>query len=409
MPEFTYKGQREDGTPVTGTVTAPDRFAVYEFAREKKQIVFEVEETSQKSFTRFFNIQSFLHIFSRVKVDELTLFTRNLASMLNAGLALSRALSVLERQTKNPKMAKVTTSLRTQVDSGKQFHETLEGFPNVFSKLFVAMAKAGEESGRLPSALFTLNTQLERASNLQKKIRGAMIYPIIILVVMSTIGVLMMIYVVPTITVTFKSLSVELPLSTRILIGISDFLTQSAALAFWGLVLGVASLIYIGRTKAGKYGIHALLIRFPIIGTIVKETNAARTGRTLSSLLSSGVDVVNALKITEEVLQNVHYKKVLREAALKVEKGDAMSGVFIAHDTLYPVLVGEMMAVGEETGDISKMLLEIADFYEKEVEMKTKDLSTIMEPLLMVFIGGIVGFFAFAMIAPIYSVSDSIG
>jgi type IV pilus assembly protein PilC len=170
----------------------------------------------------------------------------------------------------------------------------------------------------------------------------------------------------------------------------------------------VLGFVYFLRTKVGKYASSWIIVRLPVIGTLAKETNSARTARTLSSLLNSGVDVIQSVEITEEVLQNVFYKKILRDARDRVEKGTPLSETFIERKDLYPILVGEMILVGEETGQIAGMLGELAEFYENEVERKTKDLSTIIEPLLMVVIGGTVGFFALALIAPIYSISDGL-
>jgi len=409
MPTFTYKGEAEDGSPVTMTVEAADRFAVYDIARENGHTVSKVSGSKRGFSLSSFNMEKINYFLSRVKIDELTIFTRNLSSMLSAGLPLSRALSVLERQNKNAKLKIIVRDVRERINKGDQFHEALKKFPKVFSKLYIAMIRAGEESGGLAESLKVLSVQLEQASSLQKKIKGAMIYPIIIIIIMTGIGLLMMIYVMPTITATFLNLNIELPLMTRVLIGASQFLNAHVIVTLLGAVGFVAGFIYLLRTRIGKRVSNFLVVRLPVIGTIVKEANSARATRTLSSLLSSGVDVIDALKITEDVVQNVYFKEVITEATVKVEKGEPLSGVFIAHDNLYPSLVGEMVLVGEETGEISGMLKGVAEFYENEVSLKTKDLSTIIEPLLMVFIGGAVGFFALAMIVPIYSISDSIG
>lgn len=407
--QFIYTGTTADGVAVSKTVEAADRFAVYEIARQEGNTVTEVKEVSRFSLSGLFNFERLNVLLSRVKIDELTIFTRNLSSMLVAGLPLSRCLSVLERQSKNPRLQSITKKVQERITAGDQLFEALRDFPDTFSDLYVSMVRAGEESGNLAGSLKTLSEQIERTSNLQKKIKGAMIYPTIVLCIMAIIGVLMMIYVMPTITETFRKLQVDLPLATEILIAVSDFMSQNVLLTL-GLMLGtIMGFVYFLRTHIGKVVVHYIVVRLPVIGTLVKEVNAARTARTLSSLLSSGVDVINAIKITEDVVQNIYYKKVIAEAAVEVEKGGPLSGAFTKHEELYPILVGEMILVGEETGQISQMLIEVANFYESEVELKTKDLSTIVEPLLMVVIGATVGFFALAMIAPIYSVSDSIG
>lgn len=408
MEKFTYTGETREGESVSMTVEAADKYAVYEIARSSGHTVTSVVPASRFSLEKLMNMEKINFFLSRVKADELVMMTRNLSSMLKAGLPLSRALSVIERQSKNQRVKGTMKELRESISKGDPFHEGLKRFPETFSPLYIAMVRAGEESGGLVETLKTIATQLERSSSLRKKVKGAMIYPSIVISVMVILGVLMMIYVVPTLTSTFVKLNIELPLSTRIIIGLSNFFSNHGLIAATGLIASIFGIIAFARTRIGKRVLHIVYVNLPVIGILVKQTNAAYTTRTLSSLLASGVDVIGAIKITEDVLQNVYYKDILKEAAVRVEKGSPLSETFIAHEKLYPILVGEMILVGEETGQISQMLTEVADFYETEVEQKTKDLSTIIEPILMVVIGGAVGFFALAMISPIYSISDSI-
>jgi type IV pilus assembly protein PilC len=409
MPKFTYTGEDSDGNEVTNSVTAEDRFGVYAEARNAGHTVTSIEELSKFNLSRSLNVEKINYFLSRVKTDELIMVTRNLGSMLNAGLTVTRALSVIQRQTTNPRMQGVCKKIIDRINQGDAFYETLSEFPEVFDDLYVAMIKAGEESGNLAGSLQTLAIQMERSNNLIKKIKGAMIYPSIVIIVMVVIAILMMIYVMPQITSVFEGIDQELPPTTKFLIAASDFMVNYTLIVILGLVAIIGGFIYFLRTKWGKIASSWLVTRLPVIGVMAKETNAARTARTLSSLLDSGVDVLQSIEITEEVLQNVFYKEILAEASIRVEKGTALSEIFVERKDLYPVLVGEMILVGEETGQIAGMLGELAIFYETEVERKTKDLSTIIEPLLMVVIGGGVGFFALALIAPIYSISDGIG
>jgi type IV pilus assembly protein PilC len=408
MPKFRYIGQTATGETIERTVEATDRFAVYEIAREEGNTVTSIIEGKKFSLDKFIDVEKLEYYISRVKEDEKVMMTRNLSSMLLAGLPLSRALSVLERQSKNPRLKGILKSVQASITKGDPFNQALSQFPREFDDLYVAMVKAGEESGGMADALRILSVQMERASQLKKKIKGAMIYPAIVLSVMVIIGIVMMIYVMPSITSTFKSLGSELPPTTEALIATSEFMNEHTALTLGGMAAVIFGFIYFLRTAIGKRIFSWLVTRLPVIGNIAKEANAARTARTLSSLLSSGVDVLRALSITRDVVQNYYYKEIIAEAAMQVEKGTALSETFVKRKDLYPILVGEMIAVGEETGQISNMLQELAEFYETEVEHKTKDLSTIIEPLLMVVIGGTVGFFALAMIAPIYSIADSI-
>lgn len=409
MPIFTYIGTDKNGKTVKETVTADDRFAVYDIARTNGHAVDGVKAKVNFSLGSVFDIKKIELWTSRVKQDELVMITRNLGSMLDAGLPLARALSVIERQSKNAKLKLIVTNVIDEINKGEPFHAAIGKYPKVFSNLYVAMVRAGEESGGMSAALQTLSVQMQRSSSLKKKIKGAMIYPAIVITILVIIGILMMIYVMPSITGTFKSLGTDLPTTTTILIATSDFMVAHTLVVLVGLVSAVVGFIYFLRTKAGNIASSWIIPKLPVIGTMAKETNAARTARTISSLLAAGVDVIRTLEITQDVVQNYYYRKIIAEAAKRVEKGSPLSEVFVERDDLYPILVGEMILVGEETGKIASMLQELASFYENEVEQKTKDLSTIIEPLLMVVIGGTVGFFALAMIAPIYSISDSIG
>jgi type IV pilus assembly protein PilC len=408
MAKFVYEGEDGTGKKVRETVNADDRYAVYEIARTNGHTVSSVIEAKGLHIGGGFDMERINAWLGKVKQDELVMVTRNLGSMLDAGLTVTRALSVIERQSKNAKLKATIRDIVDRINKGSQFFEALQAHPKVFDDLYTAMIKAGEEAGNLAESLRTLAIQMERSTNLKKKIKGAMIYPSIVIIVMVIIGILMMIFVLPSITGIFKQMGTELPATTKFLIATSDFLVANTIVALLAIVAFVIGMLYALRSKLGKVATSWLVTRLPVIGTMAKETNAARTARTLSSLLNSGVDVIQSLEITEEVVQNVFYRRIIREARNKVEKGTALSEVFIERSDLYPILVGEMILVGEETGAISKMLSELAQFYETEVERKTKDLSTIIEPLLMVVIGTGVGFFALALIAPIYSIGDSI-
>ena len=404
MPRYHYKAKNKEGEMYEGTAAVSDKFALYTQIREEGGEMIEVTEVGTSSFS----IARFNEMFGTVKDYEKVVFTRNLGAMIEAGLSLSRALSVLERQTKNQKFKSVLSELNNDIRKGGNFHTALKRFPKVFSPLFSSMVHAGEESGKLADALKIIGAQLERSYTLKKKIKGALMYPSIIVIAMIIIGILMLIYVVPTLSQTFEELGAELPKSTQSIIAASHFLTERTLIALIiPLVLGFLFYFSI-RTTGGRRIKDYAVLHIPIIGALVKEVQSARTTRTLSSLLSSGVAIVTAISITRDVMQNTYYRDVLERAQNDVQKGTPLSGSFTENEHLYPILVGEMILVGEETGKLPEMLLRVAEFYESEVEQKTKDMSTIIEPFLMVFIGIGVGFFALSMIAPIYSLSESI-
>ena len=404
MTQFTYKAVRGNGEHFSGTIEASDRFDVYAQVRKEGATVLSVSEAGK----RMFSMDALNARISRIKESEKIVLTRNLSAMLAAGLPLSRALSVAERQSKNQKLRGVLHSVAEDLQRGLEFSASLTKHTKVFSPLMVAMVKAGEESGTLGATLGTIAEQNDRSYQLKKKIHGALIYPTIVVIALVIVGILMLIFIVPTLTATFTELGVELPASTQMIISTSQFLTEHTIVALLIIVAVVAGFISLARTTSGKRILDTVFLRLPIIGGLVRETNAARTGRTLSALLSSGVNVMQSIDITAEVLQNGKYKAVMVEAREAVTRGEPMSRVLEKHGNLYPALVCELVAVGEETGKLPDMLLEVAKFYENEVEQKTKNMSTIVEPVLMLLVGGVVGFFAVSMITPIYSITSNI-
>ncbi len=405
MTRFNYKTQNNTGKIETGVIEATDKFSLAAQFKNEGKIVISLSEFKQKDYLKLEVLNEML---SRIKLQDKIIFARNLSAMINAGLSLSRALGVLERQSTNLKFKKVLQSLTYNISKGKSLSDGMKEFPKVFPPLFVSMVGAGEESGNLADSLLIVGNQLEKTYLLKKKIKGAMIYPAIVISAMIIIAILMFIFVVPTLSETFKSMNVELPMSTTIIIGISEFLANHGILALLIAVIVVTVLVILIRTPKGKRYGELTLLHLPIFSKLVKESNSARTARTLSSLLSAGVDVVEAISITKSVVQNSFYKDVLTAAGENVQKGIALSAIFMENSNLYPVLVGEMIEVGEETGKLSDMLLRVAEFYENEVDTATRDLSTIIEPILMVVIGAGVGFFAVSMITPMYSIMSGI-
>lgn len=402
--KFKYKIQDKNNEIIEGIMESTDRFSLAREFREKGQVPISVEEFDNKGGLSIFK----KNIFARIKLSEKITFTNNLSGMLSAGLSLNRALLILEKQSTNPTFTNILHNLVEDINKGNTLSEAMKKYPKVFSGVFIPMVHAGEESGSLPKTLTEVGLNLKKSYDLNKKIKGAMTYPTIILCAMIIIGIFMMIYIVPTLTTTFKDIGSELPASTKFVIWLSDTISQHILLFLLVLIVFVVGIIFISKIKIVHRWINRGVLYLPVIGNIVKEVNTARTARTLSSLLLAGVNISNALSITEEVLQNVHYKELVKKAINAVEKGMVLSVIFKENTFLYPVMMGEMVEVGEETGNLSKMLLDIANFYEAEVDAKTKDLSTIVEPLLMLMIGGAVGFFAVSMITPMYTVMNDI-
>ncbi len=371
--------------------------------REQGYIPTLVEEKNEKS-----RAVRFLSGFGIVSAADKIMFAKNLSVMLSAGLPLTRALEILSRQTNNRFFSRTIISLMNDIQKGDFLSSAMKKFPKTFPRIFVAMVKTGEESGQLSESLSLAGLQLEKDYTLMKKVKGAMAYPAIILIAMVLIGVFMFIYVVPTLVATFKELNVDLPLSTKVIIFISDSIVKHTYFFLFFLLAVVFSAGWFLRTEKGKIFLGNVFLKTPVISPIVKKINSARTSRTLATLISSGVNVVEALTVTRDMFQNNKYKEVLTRAISDVQKGVPISNSFKNAVKIYPVLLGEMMAVGEETGKISEMLEKIAVFYEEEVADATKNMATVIEPILMIFIGAAVGFFALSMIKPMYSMMNGI-
>lgn len=403
MPLYKYKFLK-NGEEFEETRDYSDKAAIYSVVRSMGGSIISVEEI-KKSFSS----QFFLSFRKGIKMAELIAFAKNLAVMMDAGLSVSRSLSVLQKQTKNKGMLSMLDSIIQSVNAGETLSKSMESRRDIFSDLFISMVRAGEDSGKLSYSLRIVADQLEKASNLSRKIKSAMIYPSVIISIMIIIGIVLMVYMVPTLTETFKGLNIELPLPTRIIIAISDFMRANIFLVLGSLLVVIFAIIATFKTQKGKKIIDWITLHTPMIKNLTKEINAARTARTLSSLISSGVDIVAALGITSSVVQNHYFKNILDKAEKQVEVGEPLSvSISSAKTNLYPVFVSEMLSVGEETGKMTDMLDNIASYYEAEVDQKTKDLSTIIEPFLMVLIGVAVGIFAIAMMLPTYSLVDAI-
>lgn len=403
---FKYKAIDGKGNRVGGMRESQSKFNLYNEIKDEGGMLVSAEEIGQGRFKKnFFKIFSFL---GGISVAQKIAFAKNLSAMIKAGLSLSRALSVIERQSSNQRFKSIVENINLEIKKGKTLSEALSNYPNIFSSLFISMAKAGEESGSLSKALSNVTIQMEKTYRLQNKIKGALIYPAVIVAVMIIVGILMFIFVIPGITATFKELNTELPASTKFIIFISDFLSTHWFAAILIVLAFISGIYFSLKTASGKRISNYAVMRLPVIGDLVKESNSARVARTLSSLLSAGVPVAQAIIITKDIVSNYYYKQVLEEASKVVEKGENISSVFLKNPDLYPTFVGEMMSVGEETGNMADMLEEVAVFYELDVDERTKDVSTIIEPILMVIIGIVVGFFALSMVAPIYSVMDNI-
>jgi type IV pilus assembly protein PilC len=399
VPLFEYVAKNFKGIPKIGELEAANEHDLAKLLREQGYILIS---TKQQSEEKGIKMGFSLPFFKGVSLTEKLMFTRNLQVMVSAGISLPHALKVLALQAKSKKFKKAILEISDEVAEGTNFSDALTKFPNFFSELFCNMVKVGEESGTLENVLGVLIRQMEKDHELKSKIKGAMMYPMVIVAAMSGIGILMLIIIVPKITQTFIELGVELPITTRIVIGFADFLIN-----FWYLLPAIILMIFVffqsaARTRFGKKIINSFSLRIPVVSSLVRKTNAAYTVRTLGSLISAGVPIVRSLELVAGSLNNIYYKDAILDIAEQVKKGAKLFESFKKYDKIYSPLVIQMLEVGEETGKTSDMLQKLAEFFEEEVSNTSKNLSTIIEPVMMIIIGAVVGFFVISMIQPMY-------
>ena len=339
-----------------------------------------------------------------VSLTDKLMATRNLQVMIAAGVSLPRALEILSAQAKSKYFKKILVDIKDEIIKGTAFSVALKKYPRIFPEIYHSMIQVGEKTGKMEEILNILTLQLERVYELRSKIRGAMVYPAVIVAAMLIIGVIMLVKVVPQLSKTFQELEINLPPMTLFVVGLGDFLAHR-----WYLVIAILSLLIFGmaallRNKVGKRYFDAWLLKIPVLSGLIKKINCAYTSLTLSALIQGGVPIVTALGISAGAVTNTYFKEALKDAAKRVQEGERLSKSMSKFPNLYSNLFLQMLRVGEETGETSSMLAKLADFFEDQVNNVTKNLSSIIEPVLLLFIGVVVAFFAVAMVQPIYSI-----
>jgi type IV pilus assembly protein PilC len=402
MATFTYIAVNKDGSRESATIEANSLLMAGHLLKEQGLVPLELEERHDN------RLLTWLKNATSVPLKEKIVFIENLHLMIKAGIPVPRGLRIITKQSRNRKFKAVLDQMANSVEAGKSLNEALADYPKIFSHIFVSMVKVGEMGGDLEQSLEYLSTQLEREHDLKTKTKGAMMYPAVIVSAMIIIGILLAIFVLPKLTATFKEFNTQLPLTTRIVVGFTDFTSAHPVIILVVLVAVVAAAVAGLKTTAGKRGFNWFLLHMPVINPIVKKINLARFSRILSSMMKSGISVVEGLQVTAEAMDNVYYKEVLMETASNVKLGKPLTQALAAHDKLFPVIVTQMLEVGEETGNIESILQQLAESFEAEIDNTMKNLSSIIEPLLLLIIGGVVGFLALALISPIYSIGQNI-
>ncbi len=353
-------------------------------------------------------IDNYLLRFSRISPKEKLFFLQYFSIMIRAGLSLSLILKTLAKQTSNKRFSMIIDDIRVRVEKGRSLAESFRVYNNIFGELFINMIESGETSGNLEESLNQLYKQTKKKNELISKVKGALTYPVFILLVMIIVGIVMMVKVVPKLTGMLEKFDAELPLATRILISISDFITNNGLFLLLVFVILIIFAYFLLRTYKGKRCFQYLILKLPIISSINKKINLARFSRTLSSLLKSDILITRSFRITSNVISNLYYKEAINNMADRVEKGYKINTIIAKYPALFPPVVNEVVAVGEKTGELNDMLLELADFYEYEVDNIMENLPSIIEPILILILGVGVGGLAIAIILPMYSLTATI-
>lgn len=403
--EFLYTATNREGKTIHGTMEAVDKSTALKSLHNQGMRPLVVKLVSKKS-----NIRRRFGFGKHVSLKELVIFTRQLSTMISAGVPINRSLATLQNQADGAYFKQVITGISKNVQAGNPLGDSFAKYPDVFSEVYINMVKAGEAGGILDEILKRLAAQVEKEASMKKKIKSAMTYPVVILVV-TMIGFFgIMIFIIPKIGAILKDLggeNAQLPIYTRAMLGASDFLQHNVIFIIAFMALATYAIRRYIKTDKGRYNLHALLLKLPIVSTVITKVAVARFARTFASLMSAGVGVLDALEVTGGAIGNKVIEAELREAAKQVKNGKQLSEP-IGESKHFPPIVAQMLAVGEETGKIDTILLKVADFYEEEVDALVDALSSLIEPLMIIVLGAVVGLIAASVMGPIAGLSKNI-
>ncbi len=399
MAEFTYKAKDMQGIDHTGSVQSPDAHSAAAIIRKKGLIVVSLHPKTSAA-------EGFLGRFlNRVSFTELVIVTRQLATMVSSGLVLSEALDILEEQQTNKPLKRALVEISQNIKGGLTLAQALGKFPDIFPHLYVNLVKSGEASGKLDSVLLQMADGLEKDREFRSKIRGAMIYPIVVVGMMIAVMVIMMVFVIPKLTTLYSQSTIELPLPTKILIGTSTLFTH-----FWWLAILISIGAFIGinrwkKTPEGNLFIGKMLLKTPIVGKIIINVTLTNFNRTFGLLTSAGIPLLDSIGIVSDLTDNPVFRNALKDAYKGVEKGLPFSSLLTA--AVFPKIVSQMIKVGEETGKMDEIFFKLAEYFEAESDHMVKNLTVAIEPIVLIILGIGVAFLVISIILPIYKLTTS--
>jgi len=399
--KFVYKARDWSGKLVKGEADFQDKKEVLESIRSSGLVPIYIGQ-EKKSFANEIN----KNVFSRVKLKQISVFTRQLSTMMNSGLPLTDSLSLLKNQmNRNSLMYEILDYALSAVQGGQSLASGLERYKNVFGEAYVASIGAGEEAGVLDEVMGKLADNLEKQSDFEGKVKGAMIYPVIVMIGMVVVVIIMMIFVIPKLLSMYTDFGAEIPVSTKILMSFSNFLTK-----FWVLIPilagGILFFLKVGvKSKKVKMKIDKIKLKLPVFGELTKKNILATSIRTLSMLLSAGIPLIEALKIVANVAENAVYLEAFLKITERVQKGFSIASSF-EETGVFPIIVNQMVATGEATGKLDDVLLRVSDYFVGEAEQSVKSLTSAIEPIIMILLGLGVGFLVIAVLMPIYNLTS---
>jgi type IV pilus assembly protein PilC len=400
MNKFSYKAKDDRGETNKGTIEATDQKQAVKILREKGLTTYSLNPVRD-------NVGSdlFAKFFQRISLSDIATFTRQLSTMITAGMTINEGLSLLRMQS-SPVFGAMIEDIQRSVEGGSSFSDALAKHRKVFGTVYISLVKAGEAGGVLDDVLLRLADNLEKSRELQGKIKGAMIYPTIIIIGMLGVVSIMMIFVIPKLLSLYTDMQIELPMPTKVLIAVSNFMVNYWYMLLAGIFIGIFAFRAFGKTEDGRRKIDSFKLSLPILGNIQKQSILAEMTRTLGLLVSTGISIIDALNIVSEGTGNVIFETDLKEVAKEVEKGLPIAVSIAAYDE-FPPIIPQMISVGEETGKLDEVLKKLSKYFEAESEEMVKGLTTAIEPLIMIVLGVGVGFLIIAVVLPIYNLTSS--
>ena len=405
MARFKYLVKDKEGKTLTGAIEAASKDSAIQSLRSRELTIITLEQDKRKAFS--LDISRVLRR-KKVKIDELIIFSRQLATMVNAGIPLVTALDILAEQIEHVFFKEVVSKIRDDVETGSSLSEALGKHKNIFSTLFVNMVRAGESSGMLDEILDRVSTYLEKTSTLQKKIKSALMYPLVVTVMALGITTFLMIKVVPVFSEIYSGFGAELPLPTQMMLNISAFMRK-----YFYVAIGIFVMFYVFinryvKTEKGKVKLDTLKLKLPVFGTLIRKVAVGKFTRTLSTLVRSGVPILSSLEIVSKTADNRVVEMAVNKVRENVKEGESIAAP-LSRSGVFPPMVVRMISVGEQTGELEKMLGKIADFYDEQVDTAVSGLTSLIEPLIIAFLGIVIGSIVIAMFLPILKISEVMG